>query len=143
LGTEKADKVCHEQSLSIVPIERAIMNYCSDQMNLTALIAEYHDNARNLNRQIALARAQVEKTGRSVQKFFSMIEEAVGDAARSVPTVGASAEGRAAASRQPDLSSRIVASRRATRDGVSLIQKRAPKRGGSSSIPSRGSKYGK
>ncbi|KXU94197.1 hypothetical protein CR51_27385 [Caballeronia megalochromosomata] len=70
---------CTAPSVSIVPVERAVMDFCSDQMNLTSLFAEQHDKTRNLNGQLALARAQVAKTEAALKRFFEMMEVAGDD----------------------------------------------------------------
>jgi 6-phosphogluconolactonase (cycloisomerase 2 family) len=67
-GWARAVDPCKERSTSIVPIERAIMDYCNDQMNLTALFAEKQDVTRNLTGQLALARAAVEQTEATKRK---------------------------------------------------------------------------
>ncbi|KAK48205.1 integrase [Caballeronia jiangsuensis] len=78
-GVTKAKNLCTESSVSIVPIERAIMAYCSDQMNLTALFTEQEDQSRNLNGQLALARAAVAQTEAAMQKLLDAIEAAGDD----------------------------------------------------------------
>lgn len=47
-------------SCSVVPIERALLNYCSDQFNLQRLLQD-GDDGRGLQHQLVAAQAEVEK----------------------------------------------------------------------------------
>ncbi|MCG7402010.1 recombinase family protein [Caballeronia zhejiangensis] len=61
-------KRCGTGSMSIVPVERAVMDYCSDQIKLTSLFVENDDIARNLNGLLRLARAEVDKTQAQIDR---------------------------------------------------------------------------
>ncbi|WP_250532393.1 recombinase family protein [Caballeronia sp. ATUFL_F1_KS39] len=74
-GIKKTDVPCPAGSFSIVPIERAIMNYCSDQMNLSALFVEQNAQRKSLNGELALALAQVAKTKAMIQKLLDLVEQ--------------------------------------------------------------------
>jgi hypothetical protein len=63
------NKRCGTRSVSIVPVERAIMDYCSDQIKLTSLFVENDDIARNLNGLLVLARGEVEKTQAQIARI--------------------------------------------------------------------------
>ncbi|WP_250477596.1 recombinase family protein [Caballeronia sp. INML1] len=66
-------KRCGIGSVSIVPVERAIMDYCSDQIKLTSLFVENDDIARNLNGLLVLARGEVEKTKAQIDRINDAI----------------------------------------------------------------------
>lgn len=55
-------------SCSVVPIEHAVMAYCSDQINLTRLL-EPTSAGQGLAAQLALARADVEATTRQIDRI--------------------------------------------------------------------------
>lgn len=63
---------CPAGSMSIVPIERALMDYCSDQFNLTALL-QGPDPAKGLQAQVAAARAAVDETGKQLEKVTAAL----------------------------------------------------------------------
>ncbi|MBA6102483.1 recombinase family protein [Pseudomonas monteilii] len=54
-------------SCSIVPIERALLNYCSDQFNLQRLLQD-GDDGLGLQHQLVAARAEVEKLSSQLGK---------------------------------------------------------------------------
>ncbi|MNN06753.1 hypothetical protein D3C81_1195540 [compost metagenome] len=54
-------------SCSIVPIERAILNYCSDQFNLQRLLQD-GDDGRGLQHQLVAAQAEAEKFSSQLAK---------------------------------------------------------------------------
>ncbi|MBC3410063.1 recombinase family protein [Pseudomonas sp. SWRI51] len=55
-------------SCSVVPIERALLNFCSDQFNLTRLL-QNGDDGRGLQQELVAARAQVEKLSNQLAKI--------------------------------------------------------------------------
>lgn len=55
-------------SCSVVPIEHAVMAYCSDQINLTRLL-EPTSAGQGVAAQLALARADVEATARQIDRI--------------------------------------------------------------------------
>jgi len=55
-------------SCSVVPLERAIMNYCSDQMNLSRLF-EGSDRTASINADLALARAAAVQTSDKLERI--------------------------------------------------------------------------
>lgn len=54
-------------SCSVVPIERALLNYCSDQFNLQRLLQD-GDDGLGLQRQLIAARSEVEKLSSQLAK---------------------------------------------------------------------------
>lgn len=54
-------------SCSVVPIERALLNFCSDQFNLQRLLQD-GDDGRGLQHQLAAARAEVDKISSQLAK---------------------------------------------------------------------------
>lgn len=54
-------------SCSVVPIERALLNFCSDQFNLQRLLQD-GDQGRGLQHQLVAARAEVEKLSSQLAK---------------------------------------------------------------------------
>ncbi|WP_137279316.1 recombinase family protein [Pseudomonas rhizoryzae] len=55
-------------SCSVVPVERAILEYCSDQMNLQRLF-EPADDTQAIRQQLAAARQQLAETERQLQRI--------------------------------------------------------------------------
>ncbi|RRV08534.1 recombinase family protein [Pseudomonas sp. v388] len=55
-------------SCSVVPIEKAILNFCSDQMNLQRLL-QAGDDGKGLRHQLSTARVEVEKIGSQLSKI--------------------------------------------------------------------------
>ncbi|WP_233867260.1 recombinase family protein [Paraburkholderia adhaesiva] len=72
-GHLKADR-CDAGSCSIVPIERALMNYCADQMNLDALL-KGSDRISPLAGKLALARERVAKTQAQIDRLTEALLE--------------------------------------------------------------------
>ncbi len=66
-------------SCSVVPIENAIMDYCSDQMNLSALL-DNSDQTTPIRNELAAARAEIEKLEAQLNKIADTLIES-GDAA--------------------------------------------------------------
>lgn len=58
---------CASGSCSVVPVERALLNYCSDQMNLDRL-CQPDDSERRLREQLVEARLRVEELGRQLER---------------------------------------------------------------------------
>ncbi|WP_186301559.1 recombinase family protein [Denitromonas halophila] len=54
-------------SCSVVPVERAILTYCSDQINLTALMAG-SDPAQGLRAALATTRAQIAEVEKQIER---------------------------------------------------------------------------
>ena len=55
-------------SCSVVPIERALLNFCSDQLNLQRLL-QVGDDGQGIRQQLVLARAAVEKITKQLGKI--------------------------------------------------------------------------
>jgi len=55
-------------SCSVVPVERALLEYCSDQMNLQRLF-EPADDTQAIRQQLAAARQQLAETERQLQRI--------------------------------------------------------------------------
>ena len=55
-------------SCSVVPIERALLNFCSDQLNLQRLL-QVGDDGQGIRQQLVVARAEVEKITKQVGKI--------------------------------------------------------------------------
>ncbi|BAP43905.1 resolvase domain-containing protein [Pseudomonas sp. StFLB209] len=55
-------------SISVVPIERALLSYCSDQINLQRLLQE-GDGGQGVRQQIVLAKAKIEKITAQLDKI--------------------------------------------------------------------------
>ncbi|WP_312374916.1 recombinase family protein [Pseudomonas oryzihabitans] len=55
-------------SCSVVPVERALLSYCSDQVNLQRLF-EPGDDGQALRQQLVAARRQLEETERQLQRI--------------------------------------------------------------------------
>lgn len=55
-------------SCSVVPVERALLNYCSDQVNLQRLF-EPGDDGQLLRQRLLAARRELEETERQVQRI--------------------------------------------------------------------------
>lgn len=55
-------------SCSVVPIERALLNFCSDQFNLQRLLQD-GDDGRGLQHQLVAARAEVDKLSGQLSKI--------------------------------------------------------------------------
>lgn len=55
-------------SCSVVPIERALLNFCSDQLNLQRLL-QVGDDGQGVRQQLVVARAVVEKITKQVGKI--------------------------------------------------------------------------
>lgn len=70
-GNRKAHGQCDIGSCSIVPIERAMMAYCSNQMNLAALFVESDEKSHSLNEALSLARQAAADTQRKLAKFMA------------------------------------------------------------------------
>ncbi|MFM0517913.1 recombinase family protein [Caballeronia jiangsuensis] len=77
-GAQKAADRCTVGSCSIVPVERALMAFCSDQLNLASLFVEDHEKTRQLNSALALARQQVDQTADEVRTYLGV--KAIGGA---------------------------------------------------------------
>jgi hypothetical protein len=63
---------CNHGSSSIVPVERALMHYCSDQMNLDALL-KGSDKSSPLRNRLALARQQAAKTQAQLDRITEVL----------------------------------------------------------------------
>ncbi|MDR5790319.1 recombinase family protein [Caballeronia sp. LP003] len=59
-GESAAENPCTVPSCSIVPVERALMEFCSDQMNLAALFTDNDEKAKLLSAQHAHARREAD-----------------------------------------------------------------------------------
>lgn len=55
-------------SCSVVPIERALLNFCSDQLNLQRLL-QVGDDGQGIRQQLVVARAAVEKITKQLGKI--------------------------------------------------------------------------
>ena len=55
-------------SCSVVPVERALLNFCSDQLNLQRLL-QVGDDGQGLRQQLVVARAAVEKITKQLGKI--------------------------------------------------------------------------
>ncbi|MGO2288050.1 recombinase family protein [Pseudomonas lundensis] len=55
-------------SCSVVPIERALLNFCSDQLNLQRLL-QVGDDGQSIRQQLVVARAAVEKIAKQLGKI--------------------------------------------------------------------------
>ena len=55
-------------SCSVVPIERALLNFCSDQLNLQRLL-QVGDDGQGIRQQLVVARASVEKITKQLGKI--------------------------------------------------------------------------
>lgn len=73
-GNEKSAACPVLGSCSVVPIERAVISYCSDQINLTRL-AEASGHTADLSAQLYLARAAVTDTQSRIEKLAEGIAE--------------------------------------------------------------------
>ncbi|WP_233869543.1 recombinase family protein [Paraburkholderia adhaesiva] len=69
-GWQKAANRCRVHGCSIIPIERALMKFCSDQMNLAALFADHDERSRKIADALALARQAVAGTEKQIRKFM-------------------------------------------------------------------------
>ena len=58
---------CRSGSCSVAPVERALLNYCSDQMNLDRL-QQPDDGGRQLRQQLLEARLRVEELGKQLER---------------------------------------------------------------------------
>lgn len=58
---------CKGGSCSVVPVERALLNYCSDQLNLDRL-SQPDDSERKLREQLLEARLRVDDLGRQLER---------------------------------------------------------------------------
>lgn len=58
---------CRSGSCSVAPVERALLNYCSDQMNLDRL-QQPDDGGRQLRQQLLEARLRVEELGKQLDR---------------------------------------------------------------------------
>lgn len=58
---------CRSGSCSVAPVERALLNYCSDQMNLDRL-QQPDDGGRQLRQQLLEARLRVDDLGRQLER---------------------------------------------------------------------------
>lgn len=70
-------------SCSVVPVERALMSYCSDQMNLSRL-HEPTEDGQNLRERVASARRQVEEVE---QQLARVTEALLADESGAAPLV--------------------------------------------------------
>lgn len=61
-------RACHAGSCSVVPVERALMRYCSDQMNLSALL-QGSGRAEQARARVATVRAELAATERQLEKL--------------------------------------------------------------------------
>lgn len=58
---------CKAGSCSVVPVERALLNYCSDQLNLDRL-CQPEDGGQHLRQQLLDARLRVDELGRQLDR---------------------------------------------------------------------------
>jgi len=65
-------------SCSVVPIERALMNYCSDQMNLNSLLSG-NSSSNALNARLSLAKSKVVDLERKIQRVTDALLSDDGD----------------------------------------------------------------
>ncbi|WP_175950344.1 recombinase family protein [Burkholderia sp. BCC0405] len=85
VGRQKAADVrCVAGSCSIVPIERALMAYCSDQMNLASLFENSDSQGRQLRDNLALARQAVIDTEGQIKRFYAIATADSGEAPASL-----------------------------------------------------------
>lgn len=84
VGKQKADVRCTAGSCSIVPIERALMAYCSDQMNLASLFEDSDSQCRHLHDALALARQAVTDTEEQIKRFYAIAGADTGEAPASL-----------------------------------------------------------
>lgn len=67
-------------SCSVVPIEHAVMSYCSDQMNLSRLL-EGNDRSEGVAAELASARARAEETAAQLERLTdALLAASEGDA---------------------------------------------------------------
>ncbi len=71
-GWQKADNRCRVHGCSIAPVERALMKFCSDQMNLAALFADNDERSRKIADALALARQAVAATQKRLDRFIAV-----------------------------------------------------------------------
>lgn len=62
-------------SVSVVPVERALLAYCADQMNLTALLAG-EDRTQPLRARLAATRARVAELEQQIERVTTALLEA-------------------------------------------------------------------
>ncbi|MFX1766159.1 recombinase family protein [Paraburkholderia sp. A1RI-2L] len=70
-GLLKMQSRCQVKTCSIAMIERGLMNYCADQMNLAALFADSNEKCLHLRESLAFAHQAVIDTQTQIDKFMA------------------------------------------------------------------------
>lgn len=94
-------------STSVAPVERAIMSYCSDIINLRALYGG--DRSASLRATLATARAALEKVTTTLEKLTDAMLQAAGDGSTPLTFVK---RARALEAEQAELQAKVDAAER-------------------------------
>ncbi|MCG7403054.1 recombinase family protein [Caballeronia zhejiangensis] len=86
IGARSAKNRCTETSCSVVPVERALMEFCSDQMNLAALFTDSDERAKLLATEHVRARRLAEEARAALDTFMQVGALASGDSAAIIAT---------------------------------------------------------
>ncbi|BAO89064.1 recombinase family protein [Caballeronia cordobensis] len=71
-GEQKSVNRCRAGSCSIVPVERAVMEFCSDQMNLASLFVDGNEKTKTLSAALTHARQEVEQAQAALDTFIEV-----------------------------------------------------------------------